>query len=197
MSSLRRVAVFCGSSLGSRAVYAKAARRFGDALARREIGLVYGGASVGLMGTLAGTVAAAGGSVVGVIPRALVEREIAHETLTDLRVVESMHERKALMSELSDAFVALPGGMGTLDELAEAVTWNQLGIHAKPCGLLDVEGYFARFMEFLEHATAEGFLRTGDRDSLIVDADPDDLLDRLVNAEPRATKWLLREAPRP
>jgi uncharacterized protein (TIGR00730 family) len=197
MSSLRRVAVFCGSSLGNRAVYANAARRFGDALARREIGLVYGGAGVGLMGTLADTVAAAGGSVVGVIPRALVEREIAHETLTDLRVVESMHERKALMSELSDAFVALPGGMGTLDELADAVTWHQLGIHAKPCGLLDGEGYFTRFVEFLEHATAEGFLRTGDRDSLLVDADPHDLLDRLVNAEPRATKWLLRETPRP
>jgi uncharacterized protein (TIGR00730 family) len=153
------------------------------------MGLVYGGASIGLMGVLADTVARTGGDVIGVIPRALVDREIAHSGLADLRVVGSMHERKALMTELADAFVALPGGMGTLDELAEAVTWGQLGIHAKPCGLLDVEGYYTDFLAFLDHGAAEGFLRPEHRDALVVETDPEELLDRLEAASGIPAKW--------
>lgn len=189
MPPLTRVAVYCGSSFGARPSYADAARLLGAALARRDIGLVYGGASVGLMGALADAVASSGGAVTGVIPRALVEREIAHGGLTDLLVVESMHERKALMTDLADGFVALPGGMGTIDELAEAVTWGQLGIHAKPCGLLDVDGYYASFLAFLDHGAAEGFLRREHRDALVVGTDPETLLDRLEAASGIPAKW--------
>lgn len=197
MPAIARVCVFCGSSFGRRRAYARAARDLGRALAARNVGLVYGGARVGLMGTLADATLEAGGDVVGVIPRALVERELAHDGLSELVVVESMHERKARMSELADAFVALPGGMGTLDELAEAFTWNQLGIHAKPCGLLDVDGYFESFLDFLDRATAEGFLGPGDRESLVVDRDPHALLVRLAAAEPQATKRGLGRPPAP
>jgi uncharacterized protein (TIGR00730 family) len=187
--ALAHLAVYCGSSFGARPSYADAARQFGASLAGRGIGLVYGGASIGLMGALADAVASSGGSVVGVIPRALVEREIAHPGLTDLRVVDSMHERKALMNDLADGFVALPGGMGTIDELAEAITWGQLGIHAKPCGLLDVDGYYRDFLAFLDHGAAEGFLRREHRDALVVEADPDRLLDRLEAASGIPAKW--------
>jgi uncharacterized protein (TIGR00730 family) len=195
--SLTRVAVYCGSSPGRSSLYGDAAWRFGETLVRRGIGLVYGGARVGLMGTLSDAVVARGGIVTGVIPSALVDREIAHGGIADLRIVETMHERKALMTELADAFIALPGGMGTLDELAEAFTWGQLGIHAKPCGLLEVGGYYSSFLAFLDHAAAEGFLRPGDREALVVDSDPDALLDRLAATEPRATKWPLGEPPQP
>jgi uncharacterized protein (TIGR00730 family) len=157
-------------------------------LAARRIGLVYGGASVGLMGELADAVLAGSGSVVGVIPRSLVDREIAH-TGVDLRVVETMHERKALMSAQADAFVALPGGLGTLDEFAEAVTWTQLGIHSKPCGLLEVDGYFRDFLAFLDRATTDGFVKPEQRAALLIDADPDALLDRLAAAEPVPVRW--------
>jgi uncharacterized protein (TIGR00730 family) len=196
MPPLARVAVYCGSSFGARATYADAAQALGATLADRGVGLVYGGAGIGLMGALADAVARAGGDVIGVIPRALVDREIAHTGLADLRVVGSMHERKALMTELADAFVALPGGMGTLDELAEAITWGQLGIHQKPCGLLDVEGYYAGFLSFLDHGAAEGFLRPEHRDALVVETDPDELLDRLEAASGIPAKWA-GDPPRP
>lgn len=189
MPPLARIAVYCGSSLGARPSYADAARRLGASLADRGIVLVYGGAGIGLMGALANAVTAAGGAAVGVIPRALVEREIAHAALTDLRIVDSMHERKALMTDLADGFVALPGGMGTIDELAEAITWGQLGIHSKPCALLDVDRYFTDFLSFLDHGAAEGFLRREHRDALVVETDPDALLDRLEAASGIPAKW--------
>jgi uncharacterized protein (TIGR00730 family) len=142
--------------------------------------VVYGGASVGLMGTIADTVLAEGGEVIGVIPGTLVEREIAHRRLTELRVVATMHERKAGMAALADAFVALPGGLGTLEELFEIWTWGQIGLHAKPYGLLNTDGYYDPLIEFLDHAVREGFVREGQRSSLVVAADPDELLDLLV-----------------
>lgn len=183
MPAIRRVCVFCGSASGSRPGYAGAARELGTRLAHRGIGLVYGGAAVGLMGTVADAALAAGGEVIGVIPGALVDREIAHPGLSELHVVGSMHERKALMAELSGAFVALPGGLGTLEELFEVCTWRQLGLHAKPIALLDVEGYWAGLLAFLAHTEAEGFLRPGSLGgSLLHDTDAAALLDRLSEA---------------
>jgi uncharacterized protein (TIGR00730 family) len=182
VASLGTVCVFCGSSHGNDPVYAEAARALGRELARRGIGLVYGGAGVGLMGELATAVLEAGGTAVGVIPRALVEREIAYDGLTELHVVETMHERKALMTELASAFAALPGGMGTLDELAEAITWGQLGIHAKPIGLLDVRGYFEPLLAFADRAVEAGFLRRDQRAALLVAEDAASLLDQLETA---------------
>lgn len=158
-----RLCVFCGSSAGARPIYLDAARALGRALAERGCGLVYGGSSIGLMGAAADAALAAGGEVVGVIPRSMVDREIAHEGLTAQHVVETMHERKALMTRLSDGFLALPGGHGTLDELFEALTWSQLGIHEKPIGLWDVGGYFSPLLAMLDHAVAEGFVRPHDR----------------------------------
>src|SRR5512142_817811 len=156
---MKRVCVFCGSSVGVNPEYARMARRLGGALARRGMGLVYGGGGIGLMGAVADAALDAGGEVVGVIPRALQLRELAHANLTALHVVGSMHERKAKMAELSHAFVALPGGMGTLEELAEILTWAQLGLHQKPCGLLDVAGYYQPLVGFFDRAVAEGFLK--------------------------------------
>src|SRR5437764_11905067 len=156
---MQRLCVFCGSNAGGRPAYAEAARRFGAALAARGLGLVYGGGHVGLMGVLADAVLGAGGEVYGVIPRQLADKELAHRGLTRLEVVETIHARKARMAELSDGFVALPGGYGTLDELFEILTWAQLGIHAKPVGLLDVEGFFTPLLAWVRHACAEGFLR--------------------------------------
>lgn len=189
MRSLARVCVFCGSSPGARPAYLNAARRLGRTLAQREIGLVYGGADIGLMGAIADAVLEAGGTVDGVIPRSLVDREIAHQGVTRLHIVETMHERKALMSDLADAFAALPGGMGTLDELAEAITWGQLGIHDKPCGLLDVDGYFDGFLAFLDRAVEDGFLAPAYRTRLVVASDPDELLDGLAAAKPLPDKF--------
>jgi len=188
---IRNVCVYCGSSAGARAAYAAQARAFGTALARRGLGLVYGGASVGIMGVLADAVLAAGGRAVGVIPRPLLARELAHRGLTELKVTESMHERKSLMADLADAFVALPGGAGTLEELFEAWTWAQLGLHTKPCGLLDAERYFESLVSFLDHATAEGFVQPRHRAMLLVASDPEHLLDRLARYEPPAVQpWL-------
>jgi uncharacterized protein (TIGR00730 family) len=188
---VRRVCVFCGSSLGSRPAYADAARRLGEALARRRIGLVYGGGSIGLMGVVADAALAAGGEVIGVIPAALERRELARGKLTRLHVVGSMHERKARMAELSDAFVALPGGLGTLEELAEVLTWAQLGLHRKPCALLDAGGYWRPLTAFLDHAVAERFVRPEHRAMVLVDGDPEALLDRLEGcALPAAEKWI-------
>ncbi|OFX24306.1 MAG: Rossman fold protein, TIGR00730 family [Anaeromyxobacter sp. RBG_16_69_14] len=190
---MRRVCVFCGSSMGARQSYVDAARALGDLVARRGLGLVYGGASIGLMGAVADAALAAGGEVIGVIPAALEAKEIAHEKLTRLEVVDSMHERKARMAELSDAFVALPGGMGTLEELSEVLTWAQLGLHGKPCGLLDVAGYWRSLVAFFEHAVQERFLRPQHRDLLLVAEDPPALLDALAAYEPAAQeRWIDR-----
>jgi uncharacterized protein (TIGR00730 family) len=189
--SVRRLTVFCGSSAGARPEYAAAAHALGRALAERGLGLVYGGARVGLMGAVAAAALAAGGEVVGVIPRALVEREIAHSGLTSLHVVDTMHERKARMSDLCDGFVALPGGLGTLEELFEVWTWAQLGVHAKPCAVLDVGGYYAPLLAFLDHGVREGFVRAAQRDLLLVDDEPGRLLDRMAAwVPPAATAWI-------
>jgi uncharacterized protein (TIGR00730 family) len=190
---VKRVLVFCGSSPGGRPEYAAGAQRLGRALAERNLGLVYGGASVGLMGALADSVLAAGGTAIGVIPNRLVSAEIAHAGLTKLHIVETMHERKALMSELSDAVIALPGGTGTLDELFELFTWSQLGLHHKPIGLLEVEGYWQLLLRFLEHAVNERFLREEHLQTLLIEREPEALLDRLAAYEPRVQdKWLDR-----
>jgi uncharacterized protein (TIGR00730 family) len=192
---VQRACVFCGSSPGARPQYTEATEDLGSLLVQNGITLVYGGASVGLMGRLADTVLSEGGEAVGVIPRALVEREIAHLGLSELHVVDSMHERKALMADLSDAFVALPGGLGTLDELFEVYSWAQLGLHRKPCGLLNVEGYYQHLADFLDRAVGERFVRDEHRDMLIVEEDPATMLERLRGFDPaRVTpKWIDRE----
>jgi len=180
--ALRRVCVFCGSSPGDLDAYTIAARELGSVLARGGIDVVYGGGNVGLMKQVADAALAEGGQVIGVIPTALVDRELAHGTLSDLRVVASMHERKALMADLSDAFIALPGGLGTLEEIFEVVAWAQLGFHDKPCGLLNVAGYYDALLSFLDHAVASAFLRQPHRDLLIGDTDARRLLHRLAVA---------------
>jgi len=188
---VKRVCVYCGSNPGNDERYAAATVALADALVAADHGLVYGGASVGLMGLVADTALAAGGEVIGVIPDDLVKREIAHEGLTKLHVVDTMTERKILMADLSDAFVALPGGFGTLDELFEVLTWSQLGIHAKPAGLLDVAGFWSQLAGFLDHAVTAGFLRPQHRAMLLVDDDPVRLLDRLAAwVPPTVTKWV-------
>jgi uncharacterized protein (TIGR00730 family) len=191
---MRRVCVFCGSSPGARPAYAEATAELARLLVADGLGLVYGGANVGLMAVLADTVLAEGGDAIGVIPQPLVDREIAHPGLSDLRVVGSMHERKALMAELADAFVALPGGLGTLEELFEVYTWSQLGLHSKPCALLDVEGYYSGIAGFLDHAVSERFVRAEHRAMLVVESDTRRLLDRLRDFEPDAVrpKWIDR-----
>jgi uncharacterized protein (TIGR00730 family) len=192
---MQRVCVFCGSSPGARPAYAEATAEVARLLAGEGIGVVYGGGQVGLMGVLADTAMAAGGEVIGVMPRALVDREIGHTEISELRVVGSMHDRKALMADLSDAFIALPGGAGTLEELFEVYTWAQLGLHDKPCGLLDVEDYFSGLVGFLDHAVDERFLREEHRAMLIVEREPRRLIERLAEFEPRAVtpKWIDRE----
>jgi uncharacterized protein (TIGR00730 family) len=191
---MKRVCVFCGSSPGSSKDYATAAVAIGRAIAERGIGLVYGGASVGLMRVLADAVLRGGGDVIGVIPQALVKHEVAHRGLPDLRVVGSMHERKALMAELSDGFLAMPGGIGTLEEFFEVLTWAQLGEHSKPCGLLDIDGYFSHLLAFLDHAVGERFLRAEHRAMLMVESDPNVILDRFEAYQPPTIgKWIDRE----
>jgi hypothetical protein len=188
---MRRICVYCGSNHGRREIYAEAATALGQELARRGLGLVYGGGGVGLMGVLADAVLDAGGEVVGVIPAALDAREVSHPRVQDLRLVSSMHERKALMAELSEGFLALPGGLGTFEELFESWTWSQLGIHRKPCGLLDVAGYYQPLLAALDLAVAEGFVRREHRDMLIVEHSPAALLDRFEAYDPpTAEKWL-------
>jgi uncharacterized protein (TIGR00730 family) len=192
--SMRRICVFCGANPGARPAYAEATAELARLLTAEGIGVVYGGGHVGLMGVLADTLLADGAEPIGVMPQALVDKEIGHRGLSDLRVVGSMHERKALMAELSDAFIALPGGLGTLEELFEVYTWSQLGLHQKPCALLDVEGYYAGIASFLEHAVEERFVREEHRAMLIVDSDPRRLIDRLRDFEPAAItpKWIDR-----
>ncbi len=183
--------MFCGSSPGSSPSYLAAAKAMGRTLAERGIGLVYGGGSVGLMGAVADAALAAGGEVVGIIPRALQLRELAHARLTTLHVVGSMHERKAKMAELAHGFIALPGGMGTLEEFAEMLTWAQLGLHARPCGLLDVGGYYQPLIAFFDRAVAEGFVRPEHRRLMVVGEDPAALLDRFDTWEaPAVERWI-------
>lgn len=191
MSELKRVCVFCGSNAGERAEYADAAREMGRVLVERGLGLVYGGGKVGLMGAVADAVLAAGGEAIGVIPEALMAREVGHNGLTLLHVVRTMHERKALMADLCDGFIALPGGFGTFEEFCEVLTWSQLGIHPKPCGLLNVSGYYDALLSLFDHATAEGFVPGKHRSLVITDTDPARLLDRFATFTPPTTsKWI-------
>jgi len=192
---MRTLCVFCGSALGRRPAYARAARSLGSSIARRGLGLVYGGSSIGLMGVLADAALESGGKVVGILPRALARREIAHAGLTRLEVVASMHVRKARMAALSDAFVAMPGGLGTLEELAEVLTWGYLGIHRKPTGLLDVAGYWDPLIALLDHAVEEGFLRPEHRSLVVVERGAGRLLDRLARHQvPPAPRWMDRRS---
>jgi uncharacterized protein (TIGR00730 family) len=189
---MKYLCVFCGAKKGIPAVYAESARRFGTALAARGLGLVYGGGHVGLMGILADAVLQAGGPVLGVIPRSMVESELAHEQLTELHVVETMHQRKALMAERADAFAALPGGVGTADEFFEIVTWRQLRLHNKPIGLLNVTGFFDPLLAWLDRTVTEGFLPSKHRGLLHIADEPETLLDLLMRECPDATpsKWI-------
>lgn len=191
---MKRVCVFSGSSPGRLPIYAAGADRFGRLLARCGLGLVYGGASIGLMGRVADAVLDEGGEVIGVIPQALVKKEVVHGGLPDLRVVDSMHERKALMADLADGFVALPGGLGTLEEFCEILTWAQLGIHQKPVGLLDLDGYFQPLLRFLDHIVSERFMRPEHRSMVVVEEDPEPLIDAIRRYQPaEQTKWLEKD----
>lgn len=181
---MRRVCVFCGSNPGLDARYGEGARAFAAALVRRGLGVVYGGGRIGMMGIVADTVLELGGDVVGVIPVQLARREVAHASLSELHVVDSMHERKARMFELSDAFVALPGGIGTFEELFEVLTWSQLGVHDRPVGVLDVAGYWQPLLALLDAAVTAGFVRSADRDLLLAERDGETLLDRFERWRP-------------
>ncbi len=192
--AVQQVCVFAGSAVGTREEFAEATRSLGRVMAERKLALVYGGGSVGLMGVIADTVLENGGHVIGIIPEALAAREVAHKRASELHVVPSMHVRKAQMVEQSDGFIALPGGLGTLEEICEALTWAQLGIHYKPCGLLNAEGYFDPLIAMLDRAVEMGFVRQKNRDMLLVDDDPASLLDRFDAYEaPPVEKWLTRE----
>ncbi len=192
---MKRICVFCGSSPGVKPEYSEAAIELGHALADKNIGLVYGGGNVGLMGQIAKAVVARGGNVVGVIPKALAEKEVAFTGLDDLRIVGTMHERKALMAELSDGFIALPGGLGTIEEFVEVLTWAQLGLHQKPCGLLNVCQYYDKFSEFIDTVCDQGFIEKGHREVLLVDDDPRSLLEKFETYRPPnidKAAWALR-----
>jgi uncharacterized protein (TIGR00730 family) len=188
---MKRVCIFCGSSHGARPEYTAAAKELVRALAQRGLGMVFGGGGIGLMNVIADTALEMGVEIIGVIPEALVAKELAHGGLSDMRVVHSMHDRKAVMAELSDAFVALPGGYGTLEELFEVLTWSQLGLHRKPSGLLNVAGYFDPLLTFFDHALAEQFLRPKHRAMVLVESNPDRLLNRLAKFQPpEIDKWI-------
>jgi uncharacterized protein (TIGR00730 family) len=192
---MKRICVFCGSSPGARPEYVEAARRLGRTLASRRIGLVYGGAKVGTMGRLASAALEAGGEVIGVIPERLVAKEVAFTELADLQVVGSMHERKARMVELSDGFIALPGGLGTFEEFFEALTWAQLGLHRKPCGFLNVCGYYDKLIAFLDHAVAQQFVKSEYRAMVLIDEDPEGLLEKFAAYQPPEidkAAWILQ-----
>jgi uncharacterized protein (TIGR00730 family) len=192
---LRRICVFCGSSSGVRPAYGQAAQTVGRLLGRRGIELVYGGGHVGLMGMVADACLKEGGRVIGVIPQALADKEVAHTGLTELRIVGSMHERKFVMAQLSDAFLALPGGYGTWEEFFEVLTWSQLGIQSKPCAILNVDGYYDPLLQMADKALSHGFVRDGHRNLLLADVDPEQLLDRLSNSA--ATPVPTGISPRP
>jgi uncharacterized protein (TIGR00730 family) len=191
---MKRICVFCGSSPGRRDEYKAAAEELGAELVRKNIGLVYGGGNVGLMGVLADAVLKAGGEVIGVIPESIMAREVGHNGLTKLHVVHSMHERKALMADLSDAFIAMPGGFGTFEEFCEMVTWAQLGLHAKPCGILNVKGYYSPLLAMFDHAVQERFLKAENRSLVLARDSVAELLQALEEWRPmRVEKWLDRE----
>jgi uncharacterized protein (TIGR00730 family) len=191
VTDIRRLAVFCGSNPGSRPEYMESARQLGRLLSERGIGVVYGGSNVGLMSALADSVLDNLGDIIGVIPRTLVEREVANTALSDLRIVETMHERKAVMAALSDGFIALPGGIGTLEEFFETWTWGQLGMHTKPCGLLNVAGYFDPLLAFLDRAVEERFVRDVHRSMVIVESEPAALLAKFESYQPpKVVKWI-------
>lgn len=191
MSTINSICVYCGSSSGRLDAYASAAHALAEALVSRDIILVYGGAGIGIMGMVADRVLQLGGQAIGVIPKALAHKEIAHPELTELHITQSMHERKMKMAELADGFIALPGGIGTLEELFEIWTWAQLGFHRKPCGLLNVEGYYDALVTFLDHVMAEQFVKAHHHALLMVETNPDKLLDRYVNYQPPAVEqWL-------
>lgn len=192
---MRKLCVFCGSSFGANPIYAETVRALGRLLVERRTGLVYGGSHLGLMGLLADTVLAAGGEVTGVIPDLLVQKEIAHTGLSDLRVVGSMHERKAMMANLSDAFLALPGGYGTFEEFCEVITWSQLALHRKPCGLLNVNGYYDHLLGLFDHGVAEGFVKPVHRALVFAGNDAAELLQQMdtVGETPAVDKWILPE----
>ena len=191
---MKRICVYCGSSTGNQPIYTEMAEAMGALLARRGIGLVYGGGNVGLMGIIADAALAGGGEVIGVIPRSLADREVAHAGVSDLRVVDSMHTRKALMAELSDAFVAMPGGVGTFEEFFEAVTWTQLGVHRKPCGLLNVGGFYTPLAAFIDQAVSEGFIKPTHRAMIVVDDNPERLLNSLGTVKlPDVPKWIKKD----
>lgn len=192
---MKRICVFCGSSPGASHEYVRAAKQLGHTLASKGIGLVYGGGKIGLMGKVAESVLEKGGEVIGVIPKGLAEKEVAFTGLADLRVVDSMHERKALMADLSDGFIALPGGLGTIEEFFEVVTWAQLGLHLKPCGVLNVMQYFDRLLDFLDHTVNEKFVELEHRSMILVDENPENLLQKFENYQPPKidkAKWALQ-----
>ena len=192
---MKRICVYCGSSPGNDPAYLQATQTLADALVARDLGLVYGGASVGTMGALANAVMDRGGEVIGIIPQALMRKEIGNDHLTELQIVDSMHERKAAMADQADGFIALPGGMGTLEELFEILTWAQLGFHSKPCGLLNISGYYDHLDRFLQHAVKEGFLREEHRALLRIHSDPAALLDHFAQQPPpKMDKWIRRES---
>ncbi|HEY9799237.1 MAG TPA: TIGR00730 family Rossman fold protein [Leptolyngbyaceae cyanobacterium] len=191
---MKSICVYCGSNFGNRNSYLQAAKSLGVQMAQRGITLIYGGAKVGLMGAVADSVLEAGGKVIGVMPQALIDKEIAHTGLSDLRVVNSMHERKLLMADLADAFIALPGGLGTLEEFCEVATWTQLGFHNKACGLLNIDGFYNRLISFLNHATKEQFIRSEHRSIVLVGATPEELIEKLSQFEiPNVHKWIDRD----
>ncbi len=190
MARMRRICVYCGSNLGGRSVYADAARDLADVLIRHDIEMVYGGADKGIMGVVANAMLKQGGKVYGVIPRMLLEKEIVHQGLTELHVVDSMHERKSMMATLADGFIAMPGGFGTLEEIVEIVTWGQLRFHDKPCGLLNIDGYFDHLLSYLDHANHEGFLSSENREMLLSDENAAGLLQQFESyAAPQVEKW--------
>lgn len=178
---MKRICVFCGSTFGAKEQYKKAAQELGKLMAKKNIGLVYGGGNVGLMGEIANAVLKADGSVIGVIPNFMVEKELAHRQVTELKVVNSMHERKALMAELSDGFIALSGGIGTFEELFEVLTWRQLGIHNKPCGILNVANYYDKLIDFINYSVTEEFVKSETRDLIFVESESTKLLDKFLN----------------
>lgn len=191
---MNKVCIFCGALKGKNPIYAEAAKQLGKVLAENNLGLVYGGGNVGLMGIVANSVMANGGTVIGVIPRALEQKELGHKGITELRVVETMHERKSMMAELSDAFIAMPGGFGTFEEFFEVTTWLQLGAHKKPCGILNAGGFYSHLLTFIEHASNEGFITPEDLQLIVVEEEPGALIDGLKNFVPRqSTKWLALE----
>ncbi|MGR9072047.1 MAG: LOG family protein [Gammaproteobacteria bacterium] len=194
MKQLKNICIYCGSSSGRLEAYAAAARATAESLVRRDIGLVYGGAGIGVMGAVADHVLRLGGRAVGVIPESLMSKEVAHASLTELHVTRSMHERKMRMADLSDGFIALPGGIGTLEEIFEIWTWAQLGFHGKPCGLLNVEGYYDPLIAFLDHVAVEGFVKPEHRGMMLVESDTEALLDRFsAYRSPVVAKWMGRD----